>query len=383
MEKTTKKGGEYKYYAFISYNKKDTAWGKRLKRKLEGYRMPTVMCSEHGWERKPIKPVFFAPYDIQLGELSPELQKKLRASRNLIVICSPNSAQSVWVGKEIAFFHSLGRKKNIYFFIVDGIPNSGNPETECFNHVIKNLGMAENLGADIHEKVFRWPWLNRERAYIQLITTLLGIEFDSLWKSHKRYLIQQIAAWTIGIIAVLAALLGVWVMNQPVDVSVGLNETSVHNSGLPPLKDAIVSVTTEKETKTDTIHSLDEKGLFANIPHGAMGKEARISVLCRDWNAVDTTVVLTENVTIDMSRNPHVYGDVFFQLWSTQKERGVANTKVTIAGKEIVSDAKGYVKAFIPLERQSAKYHVDCDVQLEDNVLTMPTTESTALVVKE
>ena len=55
MEQST-----YKYFAFISYNSADTEWGKKVQKKLEGYKMPATLCSEHGWERKPIKPVFFA-----------------------------------------------------------------------------------------------------------------------------------------------------------------------------------------------------------------------------------------------------------------------------------------------------------------------------------
>ena len=152
---------KFKYFAFISYNSKDTEWGKKLQKKLEGFKMPATLCSERGWDRKPIKPVFFAPSDIQPGGLTAELQERLKASRNLIVICSPNSAQSEWVGKEIEFFHSLGRTKHIHFFIVDGIPNSGNPNTECFNPVVKKLGLPEILGANIHEKIYRWPWLNK------------------------------------------------------------------------------------------------------------------------------------------------------------------------------------------------------------------------------
>ena len=103
----TKNKEEYKYYAFISYNSKDTKWGKTLQRKLENYRLPAKLCAEHGWERTPIKPVFFAPTDIQPGGLTEELQERLRASRNLIVICSPNSANHDWVGKEIEFFNGL------------------------------------------------------------------------------------------------------------------------------------------------------------------------------------------------------------------------------------------------------------------------------------
>jgi hypothetical protein len=118
---------QYKYFAFISYNTKDTAWGKRLQKKLESYKMPATLCSEHGWKRKPMSPVFFAPTDIQPGGLTEELQERLKTSRHLIVICSPNSAQSKWVGEEIKYFHSLGRPQNIHFFIVEGTPHSGDP----------------------------------------------------------------------------------------------------------------------------------------------------------------------------------------------------------------------------------------------------------------
>ena len=98
---------QFKYFAFISYNSKDTEWGKKVQKKLEHYRMPATLCSEHGWKRRPINPVFFAPTDIQPGGLSAELQERLKASQHLIVICSPNSAKSQWVGREIEYFHNL------------------------------------------------------------------------------------------------------------------------------------------------------------------------------------------------------------------------------------------------------------------------------------
>ena len=375
------KQGQYKYFAFISYNSHDTSWGKRLQRKLEGYRMPATLCSEHGWERKPINPVFFAPTDIQPGGLTAELQERLKASRNLVVICSPNSAKSEWVGKEIEFFHSLGRTKDIHFFIVDGIPHSGNPDTECFNPIVDTLGLPEILGANIHEKVFRSPWLNRERAYVQLITKLLGVEFDSIWQRHRRMLRQKIAAWTVCIVAVIAALVGVWVNSQPVDVSVSFNETTVHNDNLPPLAEAVVTMELENEAKTDTFTTLDANVVFANVPHKALGKTVHLTVECMNWMPVDTSFILTKEVVINMARNPHSYGDVMFMLWSKDEERGVANTQVTLAGQTATSDAKGYVRMSIPLERQSDRYKVECSLPLENDILGMPTTESSALRV--
>ena len=372
----------FKYFAFISYSSHDIAWGKKLQKKLEGYRMPSTLCSEHGWQRNPIKPVFFAPTDIQPGDLDEELKERLKASRNLIVICSPHSAKSDWLGKEIAFFHSLRRSSNIHFFIVDGIPHSGNSDTECFNPIVKTLDIPEILGANIHEKVFKSPWLNRERAYIQLITKLLGVEFDSIWQRHRRLLRQKITTWCLGVFAVFATLVGVGITSRPINVEVSLNETTPHNKHLPPLKDAIVTLSLDNETKTDTLPSLDSKALFANIPHSFIGKRACVKIECKDWLPVDTTFILTKNPIINIARNPECYGNVKFLLWNLKKEKGMGNVKVEIAGQTSTSDANGNVKMQIPLKNQREKYQVLCNLDLDNNILVMPTTQSTALIVK-
>ena len=364
---------KFRYYAFISYNSKDTEWGKKVQKKLEHYRMPATLCSEHGWERTPIKPVFFAPTDIQPGGLTEELQERLRASRNLIVICSPNSAQSQWVGKEIEFFHQLGRTKQIHFFIVDGIPHSGNPDTECFNPIVNTLGLPEILGANIHEKIYRWPWLNKERAYVQLISKLLGVEFDAIWQRHRRLLIRKAIAWALGLIIVVAALIGVWLTNQPVDVEVRLNEASVHNPNLPPLQDAVVTMTLDNETKTDTIHSLDATTVFNNIPHRYLNKEVRITVTCPNFLDTDTTLLLSKTVSIDLRRNPAIYGSLRYKLWNPYTELTAAKTAVVIDGHEVFSDTDGYVTLTIPLAEQKASYPVTSSaLSLEDSIVRPP-----------
>ena len=365
----------YKYFAFISYNSKDTEWGKKLQQKLEHYRMPATLCSEHGWVRTPIKPVFFAPTDIQPGGLTEELQDRLRTSKNLIVICSPSSAKSEWVGKEIEFFHQLGRTKQIHFFIVNGVPHSGNPNTDCFNPIVDTLGLPEILGANIHEKIYRWPWMNKERAYVQLISKLLDVEFDAIWQRHKRFLFQKIVAWAIGIIIVLAALFYVWVSNQPVDVEVRLNEASVHNDNLPPLKDAVVTMTLENETKTDTIASLKEVSHFINIPHHFINQKVRIQVVCQDFLPLDTMIQLSEEVTLNLYRNPKVYGDIHFILIDDTNDinKPRPNTEVIVGGHKVLSNAEGIVSLYIPLEEQKESYSISSiSVTIVDKEIKTP-----------
>ena len=373
---------QFKYFAFISYNSKDTAWGKKLQKKLEHYRMPATLCSEHGWKRTPISPIFFAPTDIQPGGLSNELQERLRASQHLIVICSPNSAKSEWVGREIEFFHNLGRTNNIHFFIVEGTPHSGNPETECFNPVIDKLGLPEILGANIHEKIYRWPWLNKERAYVQLVSKLLGVEFDSIWQRHKRLLVRRIVAWSIGSLAVIGALIGVWRANQPFDALMRLEEASLHNEQLPPLHDAAVTLTLANETKTDTVSALDETFTFTNIPHRFLNRSVNITVACKDFLVTDTVITMDKSMTLRLYRDPAVYGDIHFKLWNFNEEEAVTQTKVTIEGFEAISDENGMVSLFIPLEMQRKAYKITTDVPLVTDSIFMPCGDDDVILVK-
>ncbi len=373
---------QYKYFAFISYNSKDTAWGKKLQKKLEHYKLPSTLCSEHGWERKPIKPVFFAPTDIQPGGLSNELQERLKASQHLIVICSPNSAKSEWVGKEIEFFYNLGRTNNIHFFIVEGSPHSGNPDTECFNPVIDKLGLPEILGANINEKIYRRPWLNRERAYVQLVSKLLGVEFDAIWQRHKRQLIRKIIAWSLGSIAVIAALVIVWRNSQPFDAEVHLNEASPHNAQLPPLHNAIVTLTLDNESKTDTIPSLDGNCIFTNIPHRFLNQNVQITLTCPNWLNTDTVVALSPNLTLDLFRDPAVYGDIRFKLWNINEEKTLSQVKVDINGFDAFSDENGIVSLFIPLEKQQKAYKIKADLIMLNDSVFMPCGENDVVLVE-
>ena len=93
-------------------------------------------------------------------------------------------------------------------------------------------------------------------------------------------------------------------------------------------------------------------------------------------------MVLSDQNIINIRRNPHRYGDVSFCLWNLSTEQGVGNTRLTIAGQTVTSDADGKVSVFIPLARQNVVYTIESERELEDNKLTMPTTESTVILTK-
>ena len=124
----------------------------------------------------------------------------------------------------------------------------------------------------------------------------------------------QFAARAVGAAVVVASLVAVWVMNQPVDIRMALREKSVSNPNLPPLHAAIVKMTLDEEVKTDTVNSLDDCACFLHVPHRYLNQEVRITISCPDYLPVDTMVTLQEETDIHVFRNPAVYGDIQFRL---------------------------------------------------------------------
>ena len=349
---------QYKYYAFISYSSKDIKWGKQLHKKLESYRLPATICSKKGWKRKPIDPVFFAPYEIQPGDLPEELKKRLRQSRNLIVICSPNSAQSDWVAKEIAYFNSLNRPNSIYFFIIDGIPHSKEKEYECLNPIVNKLGMPEILGVNINEKVYRWPWLNKERAFVQLVTKLLGIEFDTIWQRHKRMLLQRAISGFILAVLFVLAIVAVHHISTPVDIIVSLKEESSYNSNLPQLKDAHIILYLKDSTSREIIISnVNERGVFKNIPYENLNSKVHVKATCLHYNKIDEWIILSSNLELGISRDENFFGDIHFELWDSKINSPVRNYPISIEGYNNTTNDHGQISFFIPLDKQKRVYY--------------------------
>ena len=126
----------FEYYAFISYSHKDEKWAKWLQKRLEQYKLPSLIRKESGGRLpKHVRPIFRDQTDIGTGDLQQSLRSELEDSRYLIVVCSPNSAKSEWVDKEIRHFKDLGRGDRIIPFIVDGTPDAPDAE-KLFSYLV-------------------------------------------------------------------------------------------------------------------------------------------------------------------------------------------------------------------------------------------------------
>ena len=196
--------------------------------------------------------------------------------------------------------------------------------------------------------------MKRERAVIQIVSRMLDVNYDELWNRERRRIITRAIVSTLLSILFVCALALMWFFNQPFTSQVTLTESSAHNANLPALHDAVVTLSLGDEIKTDTLKSIDECGVFRNLPARMKGKEVRINVTAQDWLSLDTTLVLTENVQLPVVRDPNIYGHV--SLTVLQDGKLLTNTPLKIAGHSVKTDENGHFEIDLPLSEQATEY---------------------------
>ena len=142
---------ERRYCAFISYRHADNIqegrrWAEWLHRALERYVVPPDLVGQPNLRGEPIRqslyPIFRDEDELPANaDLATGIRTALEASDYMIVLCSPRSAVSPWVRKEVREFKELGRSDRILAAMVAGEPNADDPakardgimrDEECF-----------------------------------------------------------------------------------------------------------------------------------------------------------------------------------------------------------------------------------------------------------
>ncbi len=173
----------YRYFAFISYSRKNEKWAKWLQRSLETYRLPASTRKEYPEIPKKIFPVFRDKTDLSGVVLENALKKELAASKYLIVICSPESAASEWVNEEIRIFIEEHGAEKVIPFIVDGKPYAADISKECFPQMLRDI-KGELLGINVGE-------LGKRNAFLRVVSTMLGLRFDEVVRRDRKRAIRR------------------------------------------------------------------------------------------------------------------------------------------------------------------------------------------------
>lgn len=343
-------------FVFISYNHKDVKWAKWLQKKLEWYRLPTKAHNELSGSRY-IRPVFRDRDTLTSGILNEELRSHLEASKYLVVLCSPNSAQSEWVSNEVKAFIEMGRLNKIVPFIIDGNPQNYSHTDikqslmgECFplalrqwnrDHPDKNL-----LGIAVTDEGGK----NRQKAFIRLVAHLLGIGFNTLWQRHRRYIRRLITS--LAILVVTALSLVYWFM-IPVKVSVTIQD---EHSRLPGMEHGILIVDGSE-------YSLSQPDTTIEI--SALPGYYRLKGIPMSFHADRFYIDIQEPLKIGMGISQHVtlrlHRDSTFAIFAGTVYDGdfedfdshpIEGARIKVSIYETVTNACGQFRIDIPLEKQ-------------------------------
>jgi len=339
-----------RYTAFISYNSKDDLWAKWLQRKLESYNMPVIARNE-----KPEKlRVFRYRADLNTISLNEGLAQELDDARWLIVICSLNSAKSVWVGKEIQHFLDIGRRDYILPFIVDGTSYSGD-ENECLNPVLKAaFPNGDILGVNIDDygddpRIYR-----KRKALVRTVSMLIEVPdaYSYLWNRYRMRFWEGVALKAAGIVAIIMLLLWAWHYNAEFDTQVRLNDTTPANPYLPTPDSLKVLLTLDNEEKLLVLTETDGTGSYKNLPGRFANQEVRLTFTAEGFEPVDTVVTLQRKgvVNINIHRND-TYGVLAGTIIDEDGEP-VSGATVEAEGMTCTSQADGTFKLHIPIEKQ-------------------------------
>lgn len=185
-----------KYFAFISYKREDEEWAIWFHHELENYHLPISLNGRADLPTE-FRPVFRDIDELKAGNLPEQIYNALASSAHLVVICSPNSAKSEWVNKEIKDFINIGKTKGIdnvrkiFPFIVDGRPHAQNESEECFPKVLLELSKNEEIvGGNVNEGNLDWCGnvneSGRDKAFVKVLAGMLpNVAFDDLWNRYE------------------------------------------------------------------------------------------------------------------------------------------------------------------------------------------------------
>ena len=204
---------EPKYWAFISYNHQDDAWGRWLHRQIENYRVPRRLVGRPSRDGKVPRRMYPAYRDREelpvSSDLGANIKNCLERSRYLIVICSPHAARSAWVTEEVRLFKLTGRENRIMALIVSGEPNAAEKPhlglAECFPETLRHrvapdgslsVERVEPIAADARPHKD-----GRRNARQKLFAGLLGVDYDELKRRERA---RRIKRWAFGVATAVA-----------------------------------------------------------------------------------------------------------------------------------------------------------------------------------
>ena len=206
------------YCAFLSYRHADARIAERVHARLESFPIDKDLVGRET-PRGPIppnlRPIFRDRNDFVAGNsLSEQTLAALDASRALVLLASPASAQSPYVNEEVRLFKQLHPDRPLVPLIIDGEPGGG--ARECFPPALRFKLDAQGAITDQPENTLaadlRETGDGFDLALAKVAASLIGVAPDDLYRRAERErrrarrLRQQVAAVLVGLALISSGL---------------------------------------------------------------------------------------------------------------------------------------------------------------------------------
>ena len=190
--------GAQRYWAFLSYSHINSDQADWLHKAIERFAVPKGLVGRvtaNGAVPRSLTPIFRDRHELAASsDLGQTIRQALKASRFLIVLCSPAAAASRWVNEEIIAFKKLHGEKRVLAAIVSGEPwtseIAGREAEECFPPALREKydrrgqatgKRAEPIAADLRE-----TGDGREAGKLKLVAGMLGLGLDDLVRREQQ-----------------------------------------------------------------------------------------------------------------------------------------------------------------------------------------------------
>lgn len=181
------------YNAFISYRHtpKDSKVAQEIQKQLERFKIPKAI--QKSTKIKKIDRIFRDKEELPItSNLNETIEHALNHSDFLIIVCSHEMLESIWVKREIDFFLKTHTKKQILTVIADGEPVDVLPEILKTDEIQVTMddGTSEivSIPAEPLSCDYRLPFNKaRKEELPRLAAALIGCSYDGLRQRQRQY----------------------------------------------------------------------------------------------------------------------------------------------------------------------------------------------------
>lgn len=186
------------YNAFISYKHapEDNRVAEAIHKGLERFHIPTKIQKQTGFRR--INRIFRDTEELPItSNLNDTIAAALDNSDYLIVICSTNTKESIWVQREIEYFLRNHSIKQVYTVLVNGDPQQVIPEILQYENrqFQDQYGQMQTFRVPIEPLScdYRMPLGKADKIELpRLVSGLIGCSYDELMNRRRQYVLKQV-----------------------------------------------------------------------------------------------------------------------------------------------------------------------------------------------